>query len=517
MRLPACMCITLCWIGITASNAAAAGVPQVTTIITHGFSPDNKGAWVQGMAEAIIARAGEGSIYRYTSQTGGLSYVPADVADGSTNVIVLIFNWVPDSDGPDVGANWNYAQAAGDALYAMLRAPRYVSAVGEPPENLVTDRYIHFIGHSRGACVNSEAVRRLAAADIPVDHVTSHDPHPVNGTLDFPYNFNWGDPVPMVWSNVTFADNYWRADGGGLINGLDFDGIPITGAYNVQLSESALNCCAYSFAHSDVHLWYHGTIDLSPNPCDGEQCITSQMRQTWWPGKGGFAQQGYHFSQFGGGSALRPPITAAVSPGNVPVLYNGSFDNGSFAGWLHHGGAAAANQLLSDSGAWRLRLTPSLPTAQHNWMFLPAGGPAKLDFKARIPVAAAGNRLMCAMIDAQNVEHAIGEISLSVPSAGFVDHSLVVPGLIPREAVYRLQLRIETTAGPIAATVDVDDVAIILQPPIVGDLNGDGVVNVDDLVMLLGAWGPCEGCAADLNDDGLVNVDDLVTLLGAWG
>jgi hypothetical protein len=48
------------------------------------------------------------------------------------------------------------------------------------------------------------------------------------------------------------------------------------------------------------------------------------------------------------------------------------------------------------------------------------------------------------------------------------------------------------------------------------DLNNDGVVDGADLGALLGAWGPCSGCAADLNDDGVVNGADLGTLLGAW-
>jgi hypothetical protein len=58
-------------------------------------------------------------------------------------------------------------------------------------------------------------------------------------------------------------------------------------------------------------------------------------------------------------------------------------------------------------------------------------------------------------------------------------------------------------------------------PGIPGDLNGDGVVNVSDLLILLGAWGPCpsggEPCPADLNGDGSVNVSDLLILLGNWG
>jgi len=54
-------------------------------------------------------------------------------------------------------------------------------------------------------------------------------------------------------------------------------------------------------------------------------------------------------------------------------------------------------------------------------------------------------------------------------------------------------------------------------PTCVGDLNDDNVVNVSDLLILLGAWGACPGCDADLNNDGVVNVSDLLILLGAWG
>ncbi len=52
------------------------------------------------------------------------------------------------------------------------------------------------------------------------------------------------------------------------------------------------------------------------------------------------------------------------------------------------------------------------------------------------------------------------------------------------------------------------------------DLNGDCVVNVSDLLVLLAAWGECpegESCPADLNGDGTVNVSDLLILLSGWG
>ena len=53
-----------------------------------------------------------------------------------------------------------------------------------------------------------------------------------------------------------------------------------------------------------------------------------------------------------------------------------------------------------------------------------------------------------------------------------------------------------------------------------GDLNGDGVINTSDLLILLGSWGPCndcDNCVADLDGDCIVNTSDLLILFGNWG
>ena len=57
------------------------------------------------------------------------------------------------------------------------------------------------------------------------------------------------------------------------------------------------------------------------------------------------------------------------------------------------------------------------------------------------------------------------------------------------------------------------------EPPILGDLNGDGIVNGADLAILLGCWGTVTNPActpADLNADGAVNGADLAIQLGNW-
>jgi hypothetical protein len=58
-------------------------------------------------------------------------------------------------------------------------------------------------------------------------------------------------------------------------------------------------------------------------------------------------------------------------------------------------------------------------------------------------------------------------------------------------------------------------------PSCQGDVTGDNVVNVNDLLAVINAWGPCASpCAADIappGGDGVVNVNDLLAVINAWG
>jgi len=513
------------WIGtgtlgtmLVVSPAVAGSGVQTTTVIAHGFSPSGKGSWVQATAAAVIARAGGvGTVYRYQDEVGAWTRVPG-IGNGSDQHIVAIFNWDADSAAPEEGPNLGYVQAAGDALYAILRDADYAPG-SSGPGDLVTGRASHFIGHSRGACTISEAILRLGIAGIAVDQMTTLDPHPVNGTLDARFNFNWGDSVPQRWSNVTWADNYWRADGGGLINGLDFDGMPLDNVFNVQLSESVLNCCAYSFAHSDVHLWYFGTIDLSTGASNGEETVTSQMRSSWWPE--GAGNVGFARSAIGG--AARPAIPAGIAPtpALAPVLHNGGFNGGTRAGWAMHGGSGATVQ--SASGNWFARLSASRPQLTHNRSFIPAprdpARPLELSVALRRSGSAGADDSLRVELQGAGDETAtpVPGASWTVASLGTSFVTVTVP--IPAELcgrTARLHIVLDGGGNGVASTVDVDDIAVTvpLQP---ADLNGDSRVDGIDLGILLAAWGICNGCPADINGDSMVNALDLAVLLAAWG
>ncbi len=56
---------------------------------------------------------------------------------------------------------------------------------------------------------------------------------------------------------------------------------------------------------------------------------------------------------------------------------------------------------------------------------------------------------------------------------------------------------------------------------VVGDVSGDGLVNVTDLIELIASWGPCSSepkvpCAADTDCSGDVDVTDLVNVISNW-
>ena len=58
---------------------------------------------------------------------------------------------------------------------------------------------------------------------------------------------------------------------------------------------------------------------------------------------------------------------------------------------------------------------------------------------------------------------------------------------------------------------------IRVVPP--GDMDGDGLVGVADLLRLLAQWGSCgptAECSADYNGDAMVGVVDMLIMLGNW-
>ncbi|MEE2906567.1 MAG: hypothetical protein VX527_01925 [Planctomycetota bacterium] len=61
------------------------------------------------------------------------------------------------------------------------------------------------------------------------------------------------------------------------------------------------------------------------------------------------------------------------------------------------------------------------------------------------------------------------------------------------------------------------DAVVDVPPALPADLDGDGFVDVSDLLLLLASWGPVDpGHPGDLDDNGIVDVTDLLLLLEGW-
>ena len=207
------------------------GITQVT-VITHGFQPfASDGDSLKRVAEAVYDRAGSTKTWLldYDIVTGDIGngalgnfgergqgkFDPTDsrlTASTPTNV-VLLWDWAPEANDPSAG--WTGASA--DALFATM----VDLGLARPATGRNNPFSYHFIAHSFGSAVTSEAVRRLAAFDVPVDHVTYLDPHDFDqkslalaewSVIDIDgkqAQYDVGVPEgygAAVWNNVGFAD-----------------------------------------------------------------------------------------------------------------------------------------------------------------------------------------------------------------------------------------------------------------------------------------------------------------------
>ncbi len=457
-------CATVAVAGFVLFIGTASGGTFGTTIITHGFQLGGAPMpWMHSMAYAIEKRAAggtpmKGTILVYQPSTGNWSWLAGTYNSGAE--IILLFDWTTESDALNQGGTMGFAEAAADALYAALRDPQLPGAL-EGHDLLANG--VHFIGHSRGTVVNSECVERLAKAGIQVEQLTTLDPHPVNGSLP-PTGFNWGDPNPQTWSTIGWADNYWRADG----SPTDFNGMLITGAYNVNLGpviESTPTQMADPlFEHVVVRAWYHGTIDL--NAAFDYLNGTPIHRATWYSNDG--EDEGYYYSEIGGGSGSRPADGGRVTPVYSPLsIYNGNFEivdlvltGVGHAGWRYHGGnmsgsTAWASASPPSGSTYYLSLNSASPSRTHNRLYVDSSVRGiKFDF--RVTGASENDQLKVILLEPTG---ATGyEMAIDVTNTGSWRTGRYAIPKARRGHAYRLRFTI-VDAAPTGLQVDLDNIS----------------------------------------------------------
>lgn len=80
-------------------------------------------------------------------------------------------------------------------------------------------------------------------------------------------------------------------------------------------------------------------------------------------------------------------------------------------------------------------------------------------------------------------------------------------------------VRITNPGDPkVTPNIEIDAFADVA---IAADIDGDGIVGINDFLIVLGSWGPCPGpcppfCPADIDNDCVVGIGDFLAVLGAW-
>jgi hypothetical protein len=227
--------------------------------------------------------------------------------------------------------------------------------------------------------------------------------------------------------------------------------------------------------------------------------------------------------------------------GNGPALYATSVTNGGLARWNGNFWASAANY---DGGIRALQVSDGM-------LYLGAGGYNSCSGwgyafswwstgSTSLAISDQATEPDLLWPDHDDEVHEGDNVALWVE----VDHGgavafqwrrdgLALENTPPFSGVMSNRLIIEDVTSFEQGAYDVvitNDCTAIVSEPVVLDLasclgdivpeGGDGVVNVDDLLLVIDSWGWCIGCSADIWPPGsntLVNVEDLLTLLNTWG
>jgi agmatine/peptidylarginine deiminase len=102
--------------------------------------------------------------------------------------------------------------------------------------------------------------------------------------------------------------------------------------------------------------------------------------------------------------------------------------------------------------------------------------------------------------------------------ASGLDNAGIYIWVVPDIATHDGKLRVTAVDGSGNTGSDAGDGLFIINgTQIAGDVNGDGLVNVEDILQVMGNWGACGlSCPEDLDGDGTVGVTDLLIVVANW-
>jgi hypothetical protein len=348
VRAAAAACLLLA----SAMMSRGAGV----TVITHG-ARSNADGWVAAMASAVTNRSvfygQEFALYELTltRDLSGMYYYhwgprtgPNPSQNNSAEIVVRL-DW-GDMAGILNPFDTHSTHDVAAAVSYVLGQPHVFPDLGG---RALAELPIHLVGHSRGGSLMTQLSHLLGTNGIWVDHLTTLDPHPLNNDGNINPLLPIDASARPAYANVLFRDNYWQDVPWGLG---DVNGQEVLGAFNRYLPEAGLQG-GYSSSplapvfHSNVHLWYHGTIDLSAAVSDSEAILGPSERATWYvPQEYSGANAGFVYSRLGRGDRTARFSPLGFGQSQVRDGFNQRWDLG--AGQL----VDNRTNLASNSGDW---------------------------------------------------------------------------------------------------------------------------------------------------------------------
>jgi hypothetical protein len=354
--------------------------PKGVTVIVHGYNFDKKGGvrnpeWMRTMADAIGLRSGNGqmnaTILEHNTSTGKWDFLKG--SDNPNEEIILLYYWGAESDRNESG----WAEAAGDNLFASIVGFSQLATNNVKSANLLNKPF-HFICHSRGNLVALHTFMRFAGINKNIEHYTALDPHPANLITDdtqAPFVVKSTDKTMfyeiLLPKNVLRADNYFRRSTYYEIDG-DFNGVRFSGnnANNFELCNETLKNGGYAEGHSNVHMWYFGTINPNSNAyrdngllCIGQSLCNKeyQVSDNWYyKGLGtdicksvqyNRYDVGYNRSRLGNGTITVPTVNTTSNLLKTNDFFNGNLElagSDNIQGWELHGGKLRGTNMFGN-------------------------------------------------------------------------------------------------------------------------------------------------------------------------